>query len=108
MTNNSTAELLHDKATRGGTLTEAEQAALEAWYKNQDAEEAARLAVPSAPSPTLAALRAEVSSATRQLSEVAERIQAQSEENERLRQQNAALSQRLIDSSPQTASSKTA
>lgn len=108
MNDNSMMQQMHDKATRGGMLTEPEQAALEAWYARQDAEEAAQLAVHSAPSPTLMGLRAEVSAATRQLSEVTERIQAQSDENERLRQQNAALSERLINSSPQTASSKTA
>ena len=108
MTNRNSAQLLHDKATRGGTLTKAEQAELDAWYARQDAEEAAQLAVFSASSPALAALRAEVSAATRQLNEVAQRIQAQSDENEKLRQQNVALSERLINSSSQTASSKTA
>jgi len=108
MNNDMSAQQLHDKATRGGTLTEAEQAVLEAWYVRQDAEEAGQLAVSSAPSPALTALRAEVSAATRQLSEVTQQIQAQFDENEKLRQENAALSERLINRQSQTASSKTA
>jgi len=91
MNDDSMMQQLHDKATQGATLTEAEQAALAAWYERQDAEEMAQLAAHSVPSPTLTALRAAVSAATRQLSEVTQRIQAQSNENERLRQENAVL-----------------
>lgn len=108
MTDDASAQLLHDKATRGGTLTEAEKETLEAWYARQDAEEAAQLAVHPVPSPTLTVLRAEVSAAASQLNEVTQRIQAQSDENEKLRQENAALSQRLIGGSSQTVLSKTA
>lgn len=106
MNNDISAQQLHDKVTRGGTLTEPEQVTLEAWYARQDAEEAAQIAASSTPSPILTALRTEVSAATRQLSEVTQRIQAQSDENERLRQENAALSERLINRQLETASSK--
>ena len=102
MPDKNIAEALHDKSTRGGALTEAEQAALETGYAREDAEEAAQLAASSAPSPALATLRAEVAAATRQLNGITQRIQTQSDENEKLRQENAALSQRLIENSSQT------
>ena len=41
--NDKSARQLHDKATRGGTLTDAERARLGAWYEQQDAAEAARV-----------------------------------------------------------------
>ena len=41
---NESGRQLHDRATRGDTLTEAEEAILAAWYEHQDAEEGAMLA----------------------------------------------------------------
>ena len=43
---------LHDRATRGESLTEAERAQLAAWYEQQDAEEDALL-TSSAPAPSI-------------------------------------------------------
>ena len=99
MNNDMPAQQLHDKMTRGGTLTEVEQAALEAWYERVDKEEAAQLAAFSLLPLTLENLRLEVSAAVKQLNEVTQRIQAQSDENEKLRQENAALSRRLVKGS---------
>lgn len=42
---NVTGRQLHDRATRGDTLTEAEQASLAAWYEQQDAEDEAERGV---------------------------------------------------------------
>ena len=95
MSDNKKLQQLHDKATRGDVLTATEQATLDTWYERQDAEEMAQFAVSSAPTLVLAPLRAEVSAAIRQLNEIAQRIQAQSDENEKLRQQNTALGKQL-------------
>ncbi len=67
MNNDMSAQQLHDKATRGGILTEAEQAVLEAWYERQDAEEMAQLAISFSALPKLQYLRAAVSVAQKQL-----------------------------------------
>ncbi len=40
---------LHDRATRGHTLTADEQAQLDAWYAAQDVDEAAMLSVATMP-----------------------------------------------------------
>ena len=39
MSTETVAQQLHEKATQGDTLTDAEQARLEAWYERQDAVE---------------------------------------------------------------------
>jgi len=92
------AQHLHDQATCGGTLTGTEQSALEAWYERQDRQEAAQLAASA--SPSLESLRTEVSDALMQLNDVIQRIRNQSDENEALRQEVTALSQRLIYTAP--------
>jgi hypothetical protein len=85
---------LHDRATRGETLSAAERAELEAWYARQDAEEIAQLA--GAPIPgNLEALRTQVAAAREQLRLVSERIQAQAAENERLRREIPELERQL-------------
>lgn len=99
------ARHLHDRATHGDTLTEAEQTSLAAWYERQDAEEAALLGT-SAPmtEAALRHLRGEVEAASARMLAATQEIQAQIAENERLRQEIAALTQRLARSaSPQPA-----
>lgn len=99
MTDDTLARQLHDKATRGGALTQAERAALEAWYDEKDYEEAALL---NSPTPgtltTLDALREQLAAALARLREETQRIQAQADENEALRGEIAALSERLARS----------
>lgn len=96
MTDDTAARRLHDKATRGGALTEAERATLEAWYNQKDNEEAVLLnsSTPGA-STTLDALHEQVATALTRLREETGRIQAQADENEALRRKIAALSERL-------------
>ncbi len=96
MIDNTLARQLHDKATRGGTLTEAERAALEAWYDEKDHEEAALLnsSTPGALT-TLDALREQLAAALARLREETQRIQAQADENEALRREIAELSERV-------------
>ena len=95
---------LHDRATRGDTLTKAERTSLAAWYERQDAEEESWLAA-SAPQAEIALrlLRNEVEAASAQMLTVTQDIQTLIAENEALRQEIAALTQRLAQSAvPQT------
>ncbi len=85
---------LHDRATRGETLTAAEQARLEAWYAAQDAAEATSLARPAA-SETLTALRAQIGAAAAQLETTARRVHELTSQNAALREETAALHRRL-------------
>jgi septal ring factor EnvC (AmiA/AmiB activator) len=81
------AAALHDKATRGFTLSEAERHQLDAWYATQDAQESADLSRQSDPTPqdglhnqTMAAL---------------EQFQRMSREMQELAAQGAALRQEI-------------
>ncbi len=96
---NATGQQLHDRATRGEALTQTEQASLAAWYERQDAEEAAMLAA-SRPvtEAALRRLREEVEAEAARVLTVTQQIQAQVAENEALRQEIAALTQRLARS----------
>jgi hypothetical protein len=96
MINDDDAKQLHDRATRGIELSAAEQAALDAWYARQDAAESARLAV-TQPSQSFEKLRAEIGEAVSRLRVVAEQIEAQAAENERVRRENAALQRELLE-----------
>ena len=99
MANHASYRQLHHRATRGDILTEAEQASLTSWYKRQDAAEAIVLGM-SAPR-TESALRHlwnEVEAASTQMLMATQDIQAQIAENEALRQESAALTQRLTRS----------
>lgn len=85
---------LHDRATRGESLTTEERTRLERWYKEQDEAEAALLAqhrsethsdaVPNDLQATLARIR-----------EAAESIESLHKQNVTLRQEIVALQQRL-------------
>ena len=94
---NASSRQLHDRATRGDTLTEAEQGSLAAWYGHQDAEDGAMLAS-AAPvmEGALRHLREEVEAAAARVLATTQQIQAQIAENDALRQEIAALSQRLV------------
>ena len=96
---NATGQQLHDRATRGEALPQTEQASLAAWYEHQDAEEAAMLAA-SRPvtEAALRHLRGEVEAASARMLAATQAIQAQVAENEALRQEIAALTQRLAQS----------
>ncbi len=97
MIDNTLARRLHDKVTRGGTLTEAERTALEAWYEQEDHKEGLLLgSSTSAASPTLDTLREQLAAALARLREETQRIQVQADENEALRREIAVLSERLV------------
>jgi peptidoglycan hydrolase CwlO-like protein len=84
---------LHDRATRGETLSAQERASLETWYAAQDRAEmtALNLTTPE----TVAVLQAQVDSVLEQLETAAKRIQELARENDRLRSEIAVLHRRL-------------
>jgi len=102
MVEDALARRLHDKMTRGGALTEAERAQLEAWYERQDNEEEALLSSTPQTPETLRTLRSEVDTALSQLSTVTRRIQTLADENEVLRRDIDALHQQLAQASAAT------
>jgi hypothetical protein len=85
---------LHDRATRGETLTAQEQELLRNWYAHHDQEEMAQLSEAPAPS-RLTDLQSRVQQATAQVVVQAQHIEALTAENAQLRQEIAAL-QRLL------------
>jgi len=88
------AKQLHDKATRGLTLSAEEQTQLEAWYAEQDQQERAVLG-PTGSSQRLATLHTQVETALAQLLNVTQRIQELTVHNETLRREIAVLQRQL-------------
>ena len=93
MTNDKLMRDYHDKATRGLPLAADERDALEAWYAEQDEEEAALLNRTVTTGPTT--LQAQVDAGLAELTRTTQRIQSLAAENETLRQEIAGLYQRL-------------
>ena len=85
---------LHDKATRGATLSAAERERLDAWYTAQDAAEQALLGQ-DPPSQTVADLQSQIVAAAIQLKVAAQRVQELAAQNAALREEYAALQHRL-------------
>jgi peptidoglycan hydrolase CwlO-like protein len=86
---------LHDRATRGETLSTEEQRLLEEWYVEQDRIEMTELGL-ATETEMVASLQSQVDSALAQLTAVTKRIQEIAEENETLRREIAALRQQLV------------
>ena len=93
MVSDELGKQLHDRATRGETLSAQERAALETWYTTQDRAEMNELDL-TAPE-TVAILQAQVDSVLEQLETAARRIQELAQENDRLRVEIATLHRRL-------------
>ncbi|MGC4043671.1 MAG: hypothetical protein QM758_07675 [Armatimonas sp.] len=85
---------LHDRATRGESLTEAEQARLKQWYEEQDAAEAAMLA---AHRPIIASdnIAADLPAVLAKIRETAANIETLHQQNAVLRAEIAAVQKRL-------------
>jgi len=94
MVSDEIGKRLHDRATRGETLSAQDQARLDAWYADQDRTEAVELGLNTAPK-TMATLQAQVDSALAQLASVTARIQEIAEENDALRREVASLRSQL-------------
>ncbi len=92
---------LHDRRTRGESLSASEETILRAWYTTQDEAEQSLLAGVIAPegNPPAAviALREQVDAALVQVTSVTQQIKRLTRQNESLRQQNARLRQQLAN-----------
>ncbi len=86
---------IHDKATRNEPLTAEEETELAARYAHLDQEEAALLNSSSHTSFTTETLRAEIEKALTHLQTTAEQVREQIHENEVLRRDIGALTQKL-------------
>lgn len=94
MTIDCFARQLHDRATRGETLSAEEQRQLENWYLSQDIAEHQALGL-AAGEKALASLQAQIDAALAQLTLTTKHIQEVASENENLRRQIAALRRQL-------------
>ncbi|MBK6433293.1 hypothetical protein [Candidatus Amarolinea dominans] len=86
---------LHDRATRGQSLTHEEAAALEAWYAQQDQAELAQIVRTPVHDVTL--LQQQIDGALTQLAKTTQQIRRLGKENAALRRENARLRVRLAD-----------
>lgn len=80
---------LHDRATRGQSLTQEEEAALQAWYAQQDRAELALIVRTPGQDATL--LQQQVDVALAQLAKTTQQIRRLGKENTSLRRENARL-----------------
>jgi hypothetical protein len=103
MSTDTAGQQLHDRATRGESLSAEERAQLDAWYARLDAEEGAVLAG-AVPPGSITALQAQIATALAQLGTVTQHIQAVTAENAAVRQEITALRRLLAQkSTPQPA-----
>lgn len=89
------ARKLHDKSSRGETLSAEEQKELENWYASQDTAESKILGLTTGEK-MVASLQAQIDAALAQLTTVAKRIQEVASENETLRREIATLRRQLM------------
>ncbi len=85
---------LHDRATRGESLTPEEATQLTSWYAQQNVLESEYLSRPQL-EPELGELKDQVNTTLEQLTVVSQRIQQVARENETLRQEIALLQRRV-------------
>lgn len=94
MSHDALAQQLHDKVTRGGVLSAAEQAQLDRWYAQQDQEETTALASTQTPQ-SLSEVQTQIEATVAQLQTVTQRIQVLIADNEAVRREIAALHDQL-------------
>lgn len=85
---------LHDRWTRGESLTEEELAQLAAWYEAQDEAEQKLLSMPDTHA-DLVQMQAQIDTAVAELARLTNFIQEKTAENNALRPDIAALRQKL-------------
>lgn len=89
------AKKLHDRFSRGETLSAEEQKQLHDWYASQDTAESKMLGLTTSEK-TVVSLQAQVDAALAQLMTVTKRIQEVASENETLRHEIAVLRRQLM------------
>lgn len=94
------AQQLHDKWTRGESLSAKEKEQLKNWYALQDSAESKALGLTAAEK-TSATLQAQIDTALAGLVEVTKRIQETAAENKTLQGEIAALRRQLAHPPPQ-------
>lgn len=94
MDTHASAQALHDRATRGDTLSAAEQALLADWYADQDRQELERLSKHYSQQ-SLDELRASVGAAARQIHEVTNQIEALASSNDETQREIERLEAQL-------------
>lgn len=92
---------LHDRATRGETLSSQERESLEAWYQEQDDNEMQLLGIASTGSTDQ--LRADIDQLLAKIIETTTAIQTISSENADLRAEVSELRQQLLQKAPRVA-----
>lgn len=88
------AKQLHDRATRGESLTPEERTQLENWYMLQDQNESEQLGL-SKPDTPNANLQTQIKNALSQLDGITKRIREVTSENEVLRREITSLRRQL-------------
>ncbi len=96
MTDETKAKELHDRATRGETLTTEDQAQLQTWYDEQDQVELQQLGL-SASAADDVGLQNQIAAALNQISAATSQIQMLAKENETLRHENLTLRRQLTE-----------
>ncbi|MEJ5312493.1 MAG: hypothetical protein WHX52_22230 [Anaerolineae bacterium] len=86
MVSDALGKQLHNRVTRGETLSEEEQAQLEAWYDKQDREETLMLQR-DAPAENQDSLQADIDRILYRIGNTARQIQNISQQNEVLREE---------------------
>lgn len=99
MINQQRAQALHDKATRGMSLSTEEQAGLEEWYRLQDQEESRALGL-TAYAPKVVEVQAQIQTTLVQVAAFVQRLQEIAAENDRLKQENSLLRRQLAYQPP--------
>jgi DNA repair ATPase RecN len=92
---------LHDRASRGGTLSPEERAALEAWYAQHDAEDAAGSKWHAVPV-DVEDLRLKVQATLVRIEAAAQRMRQLEAENDQLRREIAEMERQLLQSRQRT------
>lgn len=96
MTDETRAKALHDRTTRGETLTNAEQVQLQAWYDEQDQAELQQLGL-SVSAADDAELQSQIAATLNQIAAATSQIQMLANENETLRCENLTLRRQLTE-----------
>lgn len=94
MSDDNLAKQLHDKFTRGESLSAEEYLLLESWYTTQDSAENAALGLVK-DAEIVSSLQSQIESALAQLTIVTTRIQDIASENKALRDEVSHLRQQL-------------